>query len=417
MTHVHRHGPKRPAPAAAKERDRKPLTVAEQLARAKQRVNGVEDRQDRVTKRARSDGRISKPERERLGIISERLGISGVHLDVQKAKRKLQNTLADSGAKLDVQQAAARLRNDVADAVDHGELAPDAVAQVLSQIDRVSALREERRELKDALQADLGEKPQPPRKGGPTDLVLSSFNVTGSSHTRPGAEHPEFKSGPERMKHVAELVEKHKVDVVGFQELQGDQLKAFNKLTDNKFGVYPGFKLGKRESVNSIAWNKKEWDLVKPDTIKVPYFNGQKRDMPVVLLRNKETGQKAYFANFHIPADTKRFKNQERFRDAATKLQVQMVNRLREKSGLPVFVTGDMNEGREYEGKMVRGAKMESAHRGPNGPASNRSGIDWIMGTRDVKFTDYVRDRSEAVRKTTNHPMIVTKARIRGGKS
>ncbi len=251
-------------------------------------------------------------------------------------------------------------------------------------------------------------------KGGPTDLVISSFNITGSSHTKPGAERPEFETGVKRMKYVVQKIKQHKVDVVGFQELQGDQLQAFNKLTDNKFGVYPGFKLGKRESVNSVAWDKKKWDLVKADSVKIPYFNGSKRDMPVVLLQNRETGQKAYFTNFHNPADTKRFHKQEKYRDAAEKIEVALVNRL-EKSGHPVFLTGDMNESTDFQRRMAQGTNLHSANQGEKGRDA-RPAIDWIYGSKDVNFSEFERDRSRLVRKTTNHPMVVAHARIRAEK-
>jgi peptidoglycan hydrolase-like protein with peptidoglycan-binding domain len=253
-----------------------------------------------------------------------------------------------------------------------------------------------------------------PKSKGETDLVISSFNITGSSHTGPGGEHPEFESGKKRVRYAAKLLKKHKVDVVGFQELQGDQLKEFRRVTDNKYGVFPGSKMARRDSENSVAWNKEEWSLVKGDTVKIPYFNGTKRHMPVVLLENKETGQRAYFTNFHNPADTKRFHNQQKYRNAATNIEIDLVNRLQKQSGLPVFLTGDMNERHSYYEKMTNRTSMEAANKLPNRKGLKNVGIDWIFGSKGVDFSHYVRDRSRLVRKTTNHPMIVTQATIKG---
>ncbi|MNR87384.1 Endonuclease/Exonuclease/phosphatase family protein [compost metagenome] len=257
--------------------------------------------------------------------------------------------------------------------------------------------------------------PAPPApRSKKTDFVISSFNVLGSSHTTPSGEKPGMAAGTTRIRSAVELLDRHDVDVVGFQELQGDQLKEFLKVAGDQYAVYPGFALGKRETVNSLAWRKDTWELVKPGSINIPYFDGHQRKMPVVLLRHRETGQEAYFANFHNPANTRKFGDQERWRDAATEKQIAMVNRLRRETGLPVFVTGDMNEREEYYDKMTRGAAMVSADTGPKGQRPKKMGIDWIFGSAGVKFSDYTQDRSALVKKTSDHPMIVSKARITG---
>jgi hypothetical protein len=55
---------------------------------------------------------------------------------------------------------------------------------------------------------------------------------------------------------------------------------------------------------------------------------------------------------------------------------------------------------------------MVSADAPKGGPAPKKPGIDWIFGTKGVTFSNYVRDRGALVQKTTDHPMIVSKARI-----
>ncbi len=258
----------------------------------------------------------------------------------------------------------------------------------------------------------LEEPTLPQSAKGPTDLVISSFNVLGSSHTTPGGEKPGMDSGVTRIRRAAKLLNEHKVDVVGFQELQSDQLREFKKVAGDKFGVYPGEKLPGQANANSIAWRKDKWDLVKADSIAIPYFGGHKVDMPVVLLRNKETGQEAYFTNFHNPASTRKHPDQEKWRDKATDLEIDLVNRLR-KSGKPVFLTGDMNEREEYFNRMSKGTDMNAANEGRDG-RPRQMGIDWIFGSSDVSFSGYVKDQGKLVRDTSDHPMIVSKARIHG---
>lgn len=367
-------------------------TAASDVARARARVARQEQRTAETLTAAKADGVVTKAEQKGITTAKNRLGLAKKNLTLQVAEQTLRQTRRD--------------------AFENGSASKAEKAEITRATHKVERLTIDRRELRTHLLERLGKI----GKGSPTDLVISSFNITGSSHTGPGSSHPNLESGVKRVRYAAEMIQKNKVDVVGFQELQPDQLKEFQKVTKNEFGVYPGFELGRRESVNSIVWRKEDWSLVKADSIQIPYFNGQKRPMPVVLLRNKKTGQKAYFTNFHNPADTKRFKNQERFRDAATKLQVDLVNRLIKKTGLAVFLTGDMNENQEYHSKMTRGTELESAHKGINGARENNTGIDWIFGSKNVEFTDYDKNRSKLVRKTTNHPMVISKARIRAQK-
>ncbi|MFN3431080.1 MAG: endonuclease/exonuclease/phosphatase family protein [Candidatus Sericytochromatia bacterium] len=255
-------------------------------------------------------------------------------------------------------------------------------------------------------------QPKPPK--GTTEFVISSFNVLGSSHTVPGrSERPGMATGVQRIRQAAQLLDQHKVDVVGFQEFQGDQFKEFQKVAGDKYGVYPGFQLGRKEVVNSIAWRKDTWEMVKPGHIEIPYFDGHERKMPVVLLRNKKTGQEAYFSNFHNPASTKKQGDHEKWRDKAMALQIDLVNRLERETGKPVFVTGDMNEREEYYHGMTSKTDMVSAS-APNGKTPKKMNIDWIFGleSKGVSFSDYRVDRGALVKKTTDHPMIVAKARI-----
>lgn len=264
--------------------------------------------------------------------------------------------------------------------------------------------------------------PAPPTQPGPapqpstrrTDFVISSFNVLGSSHTVPGGDRPGMASGVERIRSAVKLLDAHDVDVVGFQEFQGDQLREFLRVAGDEYAVYPGLKLGRREVVNSLAWRKDTWEMVKPGHIEIPYFNGQLRKMPVVRLRHKVTGQEAYFANFHNPASTRKHPGQQHWRDVATAKQIDLVNRLKRETGLPVLVTGDMNEREEYYDRMTRATDMEAANSGPKGARPRQMGIDWIFGSLGVKFSNYIRDKGALVKRTSDHPMIVSRARIEG---
>lgn len=248
------------------------------------------------------------------------------------------------------------------------------------------------------------------------EFVISSFNVLGSSHTRPGGNKPGMASGTTRMQWAMQLVDRHGVDVVGFQELEEDQLHTFNRLAGGRFGIYPGMQLGKPETRNSLAWRTSTWQLLEAQHIDIPYFDGNLRKMPVVLLQHRATGRKAWFANFHNPASTRRVGNQQHWRNVATAKEIDLANRLRA-SGNPVFFTGDMNEKAEYFCAITGRAPMVAANGGSNSGGCRPPGnmkIDWIFGSNDVSFSGYFADRSAMVQKTSDHAMIVSRAALGG---
>jgi hypothetical protein len=234
-------------------------------------------------------------------------------------------------------------------------------------------------------------------------FTLSSFNVLGSSHTT--GPHSRYASGVKRIGLALRLLDRHDVDVVGFQELQMDQFDEFTRLAGDRFGVYPGG-VDRRTVQNSIAWALDSWRLVEGDTIPIPYFH-EDYQMPVVLLENVVTGQRAYFSNFHNPA----YASNQKRRDEAKARQIAMVNRLAP-TGLPVFITGDMNEREEYFCTMVAGAPVKAANGGRyrDGvctPPPKPMPVNWILGLKKRgTFSNYVRDDSRLVNRITNHFVI-----------
>jgi Endonuclease/Exonuclease/phosphatase family len=252
--------------------------------------------------------------------------------------------------------------------------------------------------------------PEPPPA---FEFVVASFNVLGTSHTRNGARG--MASGSVRAGRAARLLRSYGADVVGFQELQSNQLAILQRQTNLSF--YPGFQSGrKRDTDNSIGWRDDTWVPVERHLLPIPYFNGNRRNMPYVKLRSIATGLEAWFANFHNPADTSRFPGQQRHRNRATQMEIALANRLIA-TGLPVFITGDMNERDEYFCALTAGAPMVAARGGTNDGAclpGNPRAVDWIFGSQDVTFTGYHEDRSRFLKITSDHPLILARARIMG---
>ncbi len=254
----------------------------------------------------------------------------------------------------------------------------------------------------------------PPAATNPTFFTLSSFNVLGAGHTAPGGNRRGWATGETRMHWAVDILRSHDVDVVGFQEFQRPQWSTFKEITGTDFGIFPGDRFADAAMQNSLAWRRDTWRLVSADTIPIPYFNGDKIRMPFVLLRNLETGQQVYFANFHNPANARG--NAQKWRDQATDLEIGLVNRLKAESGLPVVVTGDMNERDVYFCRMTGGAPMIAANGGSHDASGCRPPpkmvVDWMFGSSEFFFLSYVADRSPLVRRTTDHSVVVSEAML-----
>lgn len=243
----------------------------------------------------------------------------------------------------------------------------------------------------------------------PGHYTVSSFNVLGASHTPPGGRRA---PGTTRIGWVNQLLQRHHVDVAGFQELQAPQATKFLDITHGAWAIYPGLSLGRNDSDNSIGWRTDKFTLVDATTINIPYFEGQPRAMPVVLLREKSSGMMTYFANFHNAAETAQHRNQGRWRVAASRVEIALEQKL-VRTGIPRILTGDMNERAPYYCRAtaavpLRAARPTSVWRNGVCDAGRPRAVDWILGSWRAVYSSYVEDRSPLVGKTTDHPMIVS---------
>lgn len=255
-----------------------------------------------------------------------------------------------------------------------------------------------------------------PRREAPRilDFRISSFNMLGSSHTTSKGKNPRRASGPARTARAASYITAAGISVVGFQELQPNQRSTFLSATGGRWGLYPG-NAGGLDGDNSIAWRLDTWEMVKPGSRPIPYFGGRPRNMPVILLRNKQTGITAYFTNFHNPANTKQYGNQDRWRAAAKARQVELFRELKD-DGYPVFVTGDMNETQSWFCAVAGPGDLKAAAGGDGGrngcSVAGGYRVDWIAGSHDVQFSNYREDKSGTVKWMTDHPVMITDVRI-----
>jgi hypothetical protein len=250
----------------------------------------------------------------------------------------------------------------------------------------------------------------------PTVFRVSTFNLLGASHTMGGGSHHGYASGAHRMANAVDLLRQFDVDVAGFQEMEPVQYSTFMGLTGHSWGAYPGPTLDYGSIRQSIAWRLDRWSLVKADSIAIPYFHGEQIRMPVVLLRNLASGEDVWFANFHNPATTPQHGNNQYWRTVAEGREIGLVRQLEATSGDPVVITGDMNERDEYFSRLAGGTDMCPANAVVTSPGvcsmPGHMDVDWIFGSPELTFSDYVSDQDAFVRRTTDHPIVVATARM-----
>jgi endonuclease/exonuclease/phosphatase family metal-dependent hydrolase len=254
----------------------------------------------------------------------------------------------------------------------------------------------------------------------PTSFRVTSFNILGSSHTAAGGSKSRMASGKVRAGYTVRLLDNQTIDVAGLQEVQVSQFEEIKRLRGSTWDAHPGRALTNWDTHNSLLWRTSVWERVEARTVAIPYFRGKKLQMPYVLLRHRTTGQQVWFANFHNPASSKKKKrgDQSHWRAVATSIQKALALQLRA-TGHPVVFTGDMNEKKVYFCRFTKGTAMKAANGGSNGSAGcrppTRMRIDWIFGSKELRFSGYKDLRTPLVRKTSDHAMIVSQVTVPAG--
>lgn len=244
----------------------------------------------------------------------------------------------------------------------------------------------------------------------PSTFTISSFNVLGASHT---VHSKKWDTGAVRIVRVNRLLNRHHIDVAGFQELQASQLEKLLDITDGSWAFYPGLSGKRIDSENSVGWRTDKFDLVQSTTLRIPYFNGGPRNMPLVLLRDKSTGMMFYVTNYHNPAETKKYHHQGGWRAKATTIEIALQKQLYRLGGIPRFVTGDFNERAPFFCRFAKEAPVKAArpktyYRNGKCHANKPRAVDWILGARKVTFSNYYEYRGPLVDITTDHPVIAS---------
>ena len=252
------------------------------------------------------------------------------------------------------------------------------------------------------------------RRQAPVELQVASFNVLGASHTGAGGNKPAFyPDASARMNMAIGVLRNSGIDVVGFQEFEAAQYGMFTSRA-GEYSLYPGLSLGDKSVRFNIAWRTGSFQLVEAHTISIPYAGGSRIDMPVVLLESTTTKRRAWFANFHNPADTPSLGNNGRWRAEAAGIEIAHLTALHEADGTPVIVTGDFNERAEIFCRFTASGVFSAAAGGSSSggcapPPSMQ--VDWIFGSSGVTFDSYAVTPTG---RASDHSMVQARATLVG---
>lgn len=221
----------------------------------------------------------------------------------------------------------------------------------------------------------------------------ATINTLGHSHTVGDVTYRSFADSDVRMRLFLRILRAQAYVVVGLQEFQTVQQRMFNRWTSG-WGMHV-------YADNAVIWRRLKFKLLDKGALEVPYFGGNMRRMPWVLLQKRSVrrrNRKRFFyidvhnpANVHGPA--------ERHRRTGWNIEAHWAKQqLEEHPGVSaVIVVGDKNDP-DY-GPWVR------EHGGRVSGFPDIRGIDWIAGWGDVRFEDHNTFETPRVDDMTDHPI------------
>ena len=238
---------------------------------------------------------------------------------------------------------------------------------------------------------------------GDSSFKVASFNVLGSQHTLNSTR---WGSGRARARLALDWLQAEGTSVLGVQEAQRDQMRAITR--SGAWESFPALATARdTQTAQSVAWRASEWTKVRARTFNIPFHYTQVREQPMVLLQNKRSGQNVWFISMHLTSGNNAQALFER--RVGTARLVNKVQRL-EATGVPVVVTGDMNEHERIFCALTAETSLVSPAGGSNDgrcrPPSHMR-IDWLFGTPRMQWSGFRFAQDALLARVTDHTVPV----------
>jgi endonuclease/exonuclease/phosphatase family metal-dependent hydrolase len=242
-----------------------------------------------------------------------------------------------------------------------------------------------------------------------SDVVVSTFNVLGSQHTRPGGGAGNYAPGRIRTEWSKNLLTELNSGIVAFQELQVDQYDDLKRAVGDTHAFFPASTRFTKRVWQSVMWERSQWTLVDSRIVTVPVI-GRTRPNPMLRLRNKVTGRDVWVLNVHN--SSKKTPERQRERNRAVRIEVDHILAER-RQRVPVIFLGDMNERQTVFCKVTAWTDLESVTGG-----SNRKGrcrppkamrLDWMFASPELPVREARFVRDARVARITDHAVLTSR--------
>ncbi|WP_242667560.1 endonuclease/exonuclease/phosphatase family protein [Nocardioides sp. PD653] len=242
---------------------------------------------------------------------------------------------------------------------------------------------------------------------------IGTLNWRGASHYSSNP-HPGERPYAERVPNMVAKIGASGASIIGFQEFEPQQAKAFLEATDGAWAIVKGKNgSGEPATANAIAYQPGVWAVVEVRYVSIRYGRPMIK-IPLVRFTSTSGGGTGlgsiWVLNTHNPAGA--VGGTKAMRAAAVRAEATALQHLQtSEPGMPLFLTGDMNDKTRFKRLFLSLASGWS----PANPTDQQ--IDWIMGSPAAIFSGTVVDQStnDGAHDYTDHPFVHTTAQLATG--
>ena len=235
---------------------------------------------------------------------------------------------------------------------------------------------------------------------------IGTLNWRGASHYKKNP-HPGERPYSVRVPNMVAKVGASGASIIGFQEFEPPQARAFLKATHGAWEIVKGRAHGNPATADSIAYQPGVWTVAEVRYVAIKY-GGPTVQIPLVRFTSTKGLGSIWVLNTHNPANV--VHGSDSMRDDAVRAEATTLRRLQTaEPNTPLFLTGDMNDKARFKNLFLTtaGTGWSSANPGDHQ-------IDWIMGSSAVTFSGTVADKStnDNAHAYTDHPFLYTSAQL-----
>ena len=241
---------------------------------------------------------------------------------------------------------------------------------------------------------------------------IGTLNWRGASHYLKDPHRGE-RPYDVRVPNMIDKIDDSRVSIVGFQEFEPRQERAFLRATKGHWGLVTGTsETGRRDTRDAVAYRTDVWRVDKVRTLSIVYAGRHRVRIPLArftgLAGTPAHGHAVWVLNTHNPASVRFIGGTAVSRAYDVALEAAALRRLASrKPHTGVLFTGDMNSKTAFRDLFLglAGPGWTTAD-----PADEPDLIDWIMGGPGVGFAGTTVDWStkDHARRYTDHPFVHT---------